>query len=588
VEVPFRNNTEFGLVFSLSQQETFSLKTKLRPLVKICFLKPFLPLPVFSFFKEISDFYSTDLGFVYKFSLPKFTKKFFKELSIVDLGDSFLTKKSLKPQIMIAESPVEIKNILHKNISPKGQHLILVPEKNDLSETVSWLEEKFSVHVFSSDLTEKQTNSLWKKIRKDENAIIIGTRKALFLPWTNLKNIFLLDEGNENYKSWDMAPRYHARDATMLLSKFTGSQVFLLSHTPSINSYYLASENKYSSTGILTNFNRSFNIVDLNLEKHAKNYSFLSFILLDELRNLEKNDCAFLYLNKKGSAGYVFCEDCQKPITCKNCKRPLNYFSSKKEMRCNFCEISEPLAIACPNCKSLNLQMRNPGTESIEKELRKFPEFKDFKIAVIDSENFNLEKQKNFEDGTIFIGTELAWNIIPWSKIKLIAFLDTDRALLSSEYKDLENLWQKIRTSFFKSNTESKIILQGTHLDHYIFNALHNPQIFYEQQLSERRMFHYPPYNFWLKLIISDKNANQAVKQANELKNRLIPLTNTYLSAKISGPHQAVPQYKKGAYYYIILIRLGYENYQNAVKQINKVVPQNWKVDPNPNTLLSL
>lgn len=588
VEVPFRNNTEFGLIYSVSQDSFLDNKTKLRTLNKICFLNSFLPAPVFEFFKEISNFYATDLGFIYKFSLPKFTKKFFTNLSSQDLKISSITKKSQKPQITLTESPLKIKEILQKNISSTGQHLVLVPEKNDLKEVISWLSDKFSTETLSSDLTDKNTTKLWKKIRNNENIILVGTRKALFLPWTNLKNIFLLDEGNENYKSWDMSPRYHTRDATMLLSKFTGSQVFLLSHTPSINSYYLASENKYSSTGQLKKFKQPYSLIDLNLEKHAKNYSFLSFSLIDELKNLDKDDCAFLYLNKKGSAGYVFCGDCQKPIICKNCKRPLNYFSAKKEMRCNFCEISESLTHSCPSCQSLNLQMRNPGTESIEKEILKFPELKDFKIVRIDSESLDLEKQNIFKSGTIFIGTELAWSIIPWSKIKLTAFLDTDRALISAEYKDLENLWQKIRESFFKTSLENKILLQGTHLDHYLFKSLDDPQIFYEQQLKERSLFHYPPYNFWLKLIISDKNANQAVRQANELKNRLISLTNSSKNAKITGPHQAIPQYRKGLYYYILLIRLGYEDYQNTVKQINKVVPKNWKVDPNPNTLLSL
>jgi len=587
VQVPFRNGLEYGLVYSLDQKTVLNEQTKLRTLESICLPTSFIPTPIFKFFGEIAEFYATDLGFIYKFSFPKFTKKFFNGLDASDFPESVEFSTISKPKTVIVQNLPEVGNYLFENLSSAGQHLILVPEKSDLQEVALLLDGKFNIEILSSDITDKNETALWKKIRKNENIVVIGTRKALFLPWVDLKNIILLDEGNENYKSSDMAPRYHTRDAGMLLSKFTKAQISLVSHTPSVNSYYFAKEKKYDLKGELKNFNRSLVNVDLNLEKHARNYSSLSFRLIDELKNLQPGYSSFLYLNKKGSAGYVFCKDCQKPVTCPQCNRSLDYFASKKEMRCNYCEIALPLSSHCPNCQSLNLQMRNPGTESVEKDLLKLPELKNFQIVRIDSEN-QLDKNL-YQDGenTIFIGTELAWGLIPWKKIKLVAFLDTDRSLLSSEYKNLENLWQKIRESFFKSNSDCKIILQSSHLDHYLFSALNSPSEFYEQQLKERFLFQYPPFNFWLKLAISDKNANIAVRGANELKIRLLALTNTLKNANISGPHQAIPYLHKGAYTYILLVRLGYENYQSAVKQINKLMPKNWKVDPNPNTLLN-
>ncbi len=331
----------------------------------------------------------------------------------------------------------------------------------------------------------------------------------------------------------------------------------------------------------------SFKLVDLNLEKRAKNFSPLSFELIEELKSLERGASSFLFINKKGSAGYLFCGDCKKPFVCKKCNRPLAYFSAKKELRCNFCEITEPLVGSCPNCQSFNLKMRNPGTESVEKELRKLPELKHFQIVRLDSETSDNIPTVH-APGTIYVGTEIAWGIIPWSQIKLTAFLNTDTALISAEYKNLEHLWQKIRDAFYKSDPEAKIILQGSYLDHYLFSALNDPASFYANQLQERALFQYPPFNFWLKLTIFDQNANQAAKETAELKTKLLSLTNTLKNAKISGPHQAIPLFQKGRYRYILLIRLGYENYRTAVKKINKIIPKNWKVDPNPNTLLYL
>lgn len=587
VEIPFRNGSEYGLVHSLDQKTPLSVSTRLRALSRVCFPTEFLPDSVSSFFKEISDFYATDLGFIYKFSLPKFTKKFLANLITKDLPEKKIIKKIVKPETFILQNKKEEGSFLHKHLSQKGQNLILVPEKSDIKEISALLKKDFPVEILSSDITDKNTTLLWLKIRKGDDVVVIGTRKALFLPWINLKNIFILDEGNENYKSWDMAPRYHTRDATLLLSSFTGAQVYLVSHTPSISSYYFTEQKKYSVAGVLNKLKSSFKIIDLNLERRAKNYSPLSFELLEELKNLERTDSTFLFLNKKGSAGYLFCGDCKKPLVCKKCGRPLSYFGVKKELRCNFCEIVEPLVGSCPNCQSYNLKMRNPGTESVEKELHKEPDLKHFQIIRLDSEseeNISLE----YKPGTIYVGTEMAWGMIPWSQIKLIGFLNTDSALVSVEYKNLEHLWQKIRDSFYKSAPETQIILQSSYPDHYLFSSLNDPELFYNNQLKERSLFQYPPFNFWLKLAIADQNATQAFREAIELKNKLLSLTNTLKNAKISGLHQAIPYFQKGRYRYILLVRLGYEDYRHAVKEINKIIPKNWKVDPNPNTLLTL
>ncbi len=587
VEVPFRSGNEYGLVHSLDQKTLLNSKTKLRYLNRICFSNCFLPDNTSYFFKEISEFYGTDLGFIYKFSLPKFTKKFIASLTSADFPLEKTKRETEKPQTIVLQNEKHKDDFLNKILSNSAQHLILVPEKSDIAPLYENLKKVFPIEILSSEITDKNTTALWRKIRHGENIVIIGTRKALFLPWTNLKTITIIDEGNENYKSFDMAPRYHTRDAALLLSSFCKCAVYLVSHTPSVSSFYFSKQKIYNIVGEPTKIKNSFKIIDLNLEKRAKNYSPLSFELSEELKGLQRNESAFLFLNKKGSAGYLFCGDCKKPFVCSTCGRPLSYFASKKELRCNFCETVQPLFDSCPNCQSLNMKMRNPGTESVEKELRKEKALQHFQIVRLDSEN---EENYSFvrKPGTIYIGTEMAWGLIPWREIKLVGFLNTDSSLVSSEYKNLEHLWQKIRDSFYKSDIETKIILQTSHPDHYLFSALNEPNIFYENQLKERSLFQYPPFNFWLKIAILSPNANSAIREATDLKNRLSSLTNSLKNAKISGPHQATPFLQKGKYRYILLIRLGYENYRSSVKEINKLIPNNWKIDPNPNTLLSV
>jgi len=179
--------------------------------------------------------------------------------------------------------------------------LILVPELTAIKKIVDLLPENIlnRVVTITSDLTDKEMFAKWLQVWSGEKDIVVGTRTALFLPWFNLTNIILTDEGNSNYKSWDMAPRFHTRDAALFLSKHHGATLSLLSHTLSVESYYFAKNKVYSAVNDLEikSINKTTQIVDMKSERRGGNYSLVSIDVLNEFKKTKTGDVYFFSID---------------------------------------------------------------------------------------------------------------------------------------------------------------------------------------------------------------------------------------------------------------------------------------------------
>src|SRR3989339_697316 len=531
VNVPFRNRLVFGLVTEFKENESEEAKGKLKSIENIIWENSALTLKQLGFAIEISEFYNTPLGFILQTCLPPLKKTKIKKISIPN-ADRLKPAERQKPEIKLYNNLDERNKLLNELVSISGQTLILVPDAKAAED----LNFPAGLHptIINTDLSEKELFDLWFKIRTEEIKLVIGTRRALFMPWSNLQTIIVDDEASANHKSSEMAPRMQVREAAMMLAHAHGAKCILTTHTPSVESWYFAQHKVYTNQQEISVLNPNLTIVDMKEERRGRNYGFFSLQLDDAIANCGSGDI-FLFLT-------------------------------------------------CPKCRGSNMVMYGVGTQSLEKELAK--KNLDKKIIRIDSDTATIY-DKNFKDDKIIIGTQMAWDKIDWSKIKLMAFIDADSSLFIPEYKVSENLWEQLRDTQFHLPPTAHLLIQTGHKEHHVFSNLSQPQGFYDKELQERKLFSYPPFSYLVRIYNGEKTFEESRLAATSLYDHLQTLTKTRHDITISNPLPFSPSYAKGQHWHGIVIKISFEKYKQLTKFIAENIPENWKFDPNPNNLLS-
>lgn len=592
IKIPFRNREIFGLVVDFSKNEPLKngRAIKLKAISGVVFPTPLISPEQISFLKEISELYQTPLGQLLISNLLPLQPRKIKKIKLID-KEKTLDKKFVRPELLMYKNPEEQTKIFSEKISKDGQTLILIPEISASYKILQQLPSEFQARVslIHSDLSIKEFFDKWLEIFNNQNKIIIGTRRALFLPWQNLQNIIMDDEGNENYKSWDMTPRFHTRDAALLLAKAHGAKLTFCSHTPSAETLYFSEHNVYGGEKLknLPDINNSaINLVDLKEERRGGNYGFLSQELLNDIKN-ETNGDIFIFLNRLGSSTYVGCRDCGRVMRCEQCQRTLIYHQEENILRCHFCKKNYDFLQHCSNCKGVNLAMYGIGTELAENTIKKTVG-QNRTVIRLDSETIKITPDLSTYTGQkIIIGTEIAWSKIDWKKIKLMIWLDADTALFTPEYRANENLWQLLRTSQFNLLPDAKIIIQTSHPEHPVFTNLNQPKKFYNQEWCSRQALKYPPFTYLIRLYGGTENQANSELEAAKVFRSLKVLTVSEKGVIIAGPLKMTPSFYQGKFWQVIIVKVPFERYKFFTKKLAKHTPSGWKFDPNPNNILT-
>ncbi|HSL97763.1 MAG TPA: primosomal protein N', partial [Candidatus Deferrimicrobiaceae bacterium] len=256
--------------------------------------------------------------------------------------------------------------------------LVLVPEialalplvdrvRADLDATVA---------LVHSGLSDGERADEWRRIRRGEVDVVVGTRLAVLAPFDDVGLIVVDEEHDGAYKS-DRTPRLQARDAAVTLGRLAGAAVVLGSATPSVESEGRARDGSYRRHRLpirLAGAAPTVEVVDLRAELAAGNSGMLSRVLAEALGTLRPQDQAILVINRRGTASVVLCRDCGFVQACPDCTRPLVYHQAGATLRCHHCGRATPLATRCPRCGSARIRYLGGGTERLEREVReRFP-----------------------------------------------------------------------------------------------------------------------------------------------------------------------------------------------------------------------
>ncbi|HBB38591.1 MAG: Primosomal protein N [Candidatus Magasanikbacteria bacterium GW2011_GWD2_43_18] len=588
VRIPLKSSELFGLVLTL--RETRATDTSaLKEVIDIVHAVPILSEKYLEQLQTLSQWYGVSYGTLANMMLLPLQKRKIKTIS---LTASKQVSKSAEKKITfhLYNNEQEHKQLLQEQIneSANNQILFLVPEIQYIDTLMSHLQEyQGDIVIWHSGLSTKEQFERWLEIRNGEKKIIIGTRGALLLPFFNLEKVVIDYEEKDNHKHWDQAPRFHVKDVAELLRTTQGVDVHLMSFSPSVDSYYNVHKKNYTSTNCQIADVPNCQIADLTNERRAGNASPLSEKLQTQLR--ECTESAFLYLNRLGLATYIGCNGCGWRALCPSCKLPQTLHEKNKQLSCHYCKTTQPLPTICPACKEAIVTLSGVGTETVEKVLNEFVKEHNLPHQIV-----RIDSQTNFQIATlpncpiIVIGTDTAFSYIQWQETSLIAFLDIDMQLSIPEFGAEESLWHLIQNVQYLKREDASFIIQTREPKHLIFKSLAEPDRFYRTDLNHRMKLGYPPYKYLVRYFYGHANFLEAKKVMETsvvvLKKRL---QEQHKDIALTDSFDMHPRYYRGRHWFAVMARLSPESWQEDLVWLNGHIPETWKIDPHPISILS-
>lgn len=591
VRIPFRGGDILGVIRNLSDQSTVPPE-KLRPLKEIISPAPLLNKAQLKFLTAISNLTRTSLGWLLTFSLPSLRPRQLPLLKTLPPPLSPAAPRPVSEIIKLYRHNEERAALLTAALPPSpGQTLIIVPEITDADYLCRLLPASIKnlTLVYTGELTENERSAHWLAVYRGEKQIVIGTRAAFWLPFSQLTAIIIDDEGNPSHKNFDMAPRLHNRDAARLLARCQGSVLYLISPTPSLETYAtLATEPAVPALPPL----RLPTIIDLNEERRAGETSPLSSRVQDWLRRPLRGDI-FLFLNRRGSTPFIICRDCQEVWRCSRCRQTFTYHEKNGRLICHRCNVSEPLPTACPRCQGINFAYYGTGTEKLEQIVRRLVG-KEVPIIRLDRDTaFGRARARALmaasspQSSRLIIGTERAWPFLNWENLAGMVVVDADAPQFIPEFRATEYWWQTLRDASYRLPKTAAFFLQTKLPESLIWRALAKPELFYQAESDSRARFGYPPYTFIVRLYAGFASEPDADQAAAALYRTLCQLTASETRIKIAEALPTVPPLCRTLHYRVIIIKLTPVHWEEQWRSILPAVPAEWKVDLNPNTLLS-
>lgn len=546
----------------------------------------------------LSKNYFAPLGLSLKTVLPSFfLKKNMDFKSRIDEPEIRAGQDTVKPEILLSRGKDIIRNIdsrIKKTLKAKKQVLLIVPEISTAKYLYDYFAGYYETAIIHSKVTPKQLYLSWNKINSGEAEIIIGTRQALFAPFSGLGLIIVEDWASDIYKS-DMSPKYHARDLALRVAGIYSSEIMLIGQIPDISSYVLVKNGAYSLNDKREGSRAEIKLENMLEEIKSGNFSIFSRNLKSNLeKGLKENKKILLFSTRKGFSGYLICENCGFHFNCPNCSIPFKvYKSPEKLLVCHRCSASGKIPESCPNCHSSKLKSAGfAGSEKIKDEVERILNYNGLKRDIVlldaDSNSSSVENSKSIEDGdaSIYIATQSIFNRRFNLGFDLIGIPSLDSLTSIPDFRAEENLFLQFEKLLdFGPKT---IIAQSYDPDTKILEMLKAGDYrgFYERELPARNLFGYPPFARLIKLSFRSPDRNKAGYEARILSEKLkMAIIQRKLGDKIklAGPSPAFVEKEKNLYINNIVIKIAIEHRPD---EILRFVPSNWMIDVDPKSIL--
>ncbi len=471
--------------------------------------------------------------------------------------------------------------LIEEQLKRNKQVLYLLPEIALTAQIINRLRNVFGdkVGIYHSKFNDSERVEIWKKLNENsENSyqIILGVRSSVFLPFKNL-GLVIIDEEHENtYKQYDPAPRYNARDASVVLAKFSGAKVLMGTATPAMETFFNAKSEKYA----FVELNKRYADIELpeiliadtrEARRKKQMKSMFAPLLVKSIENaLQNKEQVILFQNRRGFSPFLECDTCGWIPKCEYCDVSLTYHKHNGNLVCHYCGYTDSATRKCKACGDMAMRSKGFGTEKIEDEiLELFPQ------AVVARMDLDTTGSKNaysriisdFENHNIdiLIGTQMVSKGLDFDNVSVVGIMNADNLLNFPNFRAFERSFQlmaQVSGRAGRKNKRGKVIIQTSDKKHPVIkNVIENDysSLFFSQ-LEERRLFKYPP--FYKIIVISLRHKDKFI--TDSASDALAVILKHIFKENVLGPEYPVISRIKNMYFKNIIIKI--DKAKSAVK----------------------
>ncbi len=521
----------------------------------------------------------------------------FQQTAFREIEKQFIEKQVVLLHGVTSSGKTELYiHLIQKALAEGKQVLYLVPEIALTTQLTSRLKRVFGrrLGVYHSKFSDAERVEIWNNVLNDKSYdVIIGVRSSIFLPFRQLGLVIVDEEHESSYKQYDPAPRYHARNAAIVLASMHGAKTLLGTATPAIETYFNAQNGKFG----LVELNQRHEemampeilVVDTKEAYRKKQMeSHFSDTLLEKMNKaLQNKEQVILFQNRRGYAPYIECKACACVPKCKNCDVSLTVHKSFNTLTCHYCGYTEPIPNICPACKIPGtLSTKGFGTEKIEDEIRQI--FPQARVSRMDLDTTRSKKSydkiiTDFEQHKvdILIGTQMVSKGLDFEHVSLVGILNADNMLNFPDFRAHERAYQlmaQVSGRAGRKNKRGTVILQTTTAEHAVIGQVirNDYQAMFTTQCEERKLFRYPPYFRMIQIVLRHRDPNIVTQAANKMAADL----RAVFSNRVLGPNVPAVSRIQNLYIRHILLKFEVEASAERAKEILREVTNQVIAEP--------
>jgi len=426
-----------------------------------------------------------------------------------------------------------------------------------------------SVAILHSSLSPGERYDEWRRIRRGEARIAIGTRSAVFAPLQDLGLVLVDEEHDASYRQHE-SPFYHARDVAVIRANHAAAVIVLGSATPALETFYNSQRGKYEylrlSKRVAQRRLAAAEIVDMRqvFKKFGKDTPF-SPQLLEAIDQTQLNgEQSIILLNRRGFSQFVLCRTCGETIKCRYCDITLTFHRREKKLICHYCNYQIEPPQRCPVCTSEYLYFVGEGTEKLEDELRR--RFPRLRIGRIDrdtvSKRHDMERiLSEFSRGELdmLVGTQMIAKGHDFPNVTLVGVISVDLGLGLPDFRAAERTFQlltQVAGRAGRGDLGGRVLIQTYYPEHYALRHAREQDYlgFYDEEIRYRERMGYPPFFALASILIRHENLGIAIENARKLRKALDE-SNSSKACRILGPAPASLSRLKGEHRLQLIIK---------------------------------